>query len=770
MERINYPPVYLGLFLLLISAVAAAMFAVAPPLQATVVTIFIGGVYGAGLYTCRKFGNENEAQFQQLANVGACLGLALFFGGLALSGIETGLILLLLTLQAGRNLVLATRRDLNFASLISLVLLGFAASKAMASWFVVFIVLYVLTGIFTFMADHIDARLSLAQGGDQELLTKRMNLPVKGVGLALLTLTLAFVIYLVVPRPPSPRLQALPVKSSWNYDNRRWEEEARMPRPGGQGTNGSDNGESHHNRRRLLTESEAGQNSNASEYDGFQNRFDVAAGGKNVNRPDTVALYLQTDNPLYVRGKVFDSFDGRSWEDSGFGAEKRYEREGRFSFGDKLKPGDVRQVFSVYQDLPPFIFAAYQPRLVSFPATVIETDSALTFRASDRLRKGTIYSVVSHLEEIDKHPCSGASLAGDEGRTADGRYLALYPGNSARLKGLALDVTNGAGNSLQKAKALESYLRNNFAYTLNTVGITWRDNPVEQFLFELKAGHCELFASSMVVLLRTLDIPARLVTGFYVHRYNPVTGYFEVRESDGHAWVEAYLEPHGWVTFEPTSSFKLPERTPKLFVATGLVRYLGDRVEDLIRKDKESWWAKSMQAIMLALFKLWLNIKIYALLLVSRFLMLLNWFMRGGWQLLVLLFGTVIGCWYLRRCLEPAWRLARLRRQRSADPQQFLFDCYREMERHFSRRGEARPTHLTPLEYEQLLAAVVPALEIQISLITRYFQQAAYGRESVTTFEAGEALRAFEEIHRCREPKRGLFRGSVDVRGKKSDQ
>ena len=72
------------------------------------------------------------------------------------------------------------------------------------------------------------------------------------------------------------------------------------------------------------------------------------------------------------------------------------------------------------------------------------------------------------------------------------------------------------------------------------------------FLFETKTGHCEYFASAMAIMLRLQGVPARLVTGFSATNKNPLTGYFEVRALDAHAWVEAYFPAHGWVTFEPT--------------------------------------------------------------------------------------------------------------------------------------------------------------------------------------------------------------------------
>jgi protein-glutamine gamma-glutamyltransferase len=762
-ERLRYPPVYLGTFVLLTIAVAAAMFAVVPPRQATVYTMFWSGVYGGGLYACHRFGQANDAQFRQVANGSAGLALALFLGGSALSGVETGLLLLLLTLQAGRNLVLASRRDLNFACLISLILLLYGAGKALGSYFVAFIILYCLAAIFTFMADHIDVRLSHAHGGDSELLTRRMNLPVKGVGLALLTLSLAFVIYLVVPQPPSPRMQVFPASSSWNYDNRHWEMEAKRQGTGDRGKGDQGNGESDSSSTRSVAERGQGNMVTAAEYGGFQPRLDIV-GDRLIGRsePDAVVLYLQADRPLYARGKVFDAFDGRVWEESSAGIEKRHSREGQFFLGDKPRASDTLQVYTVRHDIPPFIFAANRPVLAAFPGNAIEVDAALTLRAPDRLRKGTVYSVVSRMAEVDKHPCSGVMEAGEEGRAADGRYLSLYPGVSERLRTLAREATREAMDDLGRAKALEAWLRDNYAYTRDTLLVQWAGNPVEQFLFDLKAGHCELFASSMVVLLRTLDIPARLVTGYYVNRYNPVTGYYEVRRSDGHAWVEAYLEPHGWVTFEPTSSFELPQWQPRLFVATGLVRYAGDHIEDIIRKKRDSLWVKLLMKIWPVLVKLWVAILATLAMMKLAGLALWFWFLHKGWLLLLILLAAA-GCgWYLWRRFEPAWRIARLRRRCAGDPQCFIRLCYREMERHFSARGAVRPSHVTPAEYERLLAGQFSPLADQIALITRLFQQAAYGPGPLGMAAAQEALAAMETIQKYRDSVgNGTFRWSA---------
>jgi hypothetical protein len=122
-----------------------------------------------------------------------------------------------------------------------------------------------------------------------------------------------------------------------------------------------------------------------------------------------------------------------------------------------------------------------------------------------------------------------------------------------RIPELARRITAQADNSYDKALVMESYLRRNFGYTLNLAGKPGAD-PLAQFLFVTKAGHCEYFASAMAVMLRTLGIPSREVNGFLPGEFNDVAGDYIVRASDAHSWVEAYFPGSGWITFDPTPS------------------------------------------------------------------------------------------------------------------------------------------------------------------------------------------------------------------------
>lgn len=129
-------------------------------------------------------------------------------------------------------------------------------------------------------------------------------------------------------------------------------------------------------------------------------------------------------------------------------------------------------------------------------------------------------------------------------------YLRV-PELDPRVAQLAFEITKSAKNDYDKAAAIEYHLRTRFGYTLQLPQHAVKD-PLANFLFERKQGHCEYFASSMAVMLRTLGIPSRVVNGFRSDEFNDVSGTYVVRAKDAHAWVEAYFPGYGWQSFDPT--------------------------------------------------------------------------------------------------------------------------------------------------------------------------------------------------------------------------
>jgi hypothetical protein len=103
---------------------------------------------------------------------------------------------------------------------------------------------------------------------------------------------------------------------------------------------------------------------------------------------------------------------------------------------------------------------------------------------------------------------------------------------------------------------LRDYLRDTYPYDFFPPAQAPNTDAVDQFLFVDRRGVCEQYASALVVMLRALGIPARLAAGYGSGDYNSITGYYEVRANDAHAWVEVYFPGYGWIPFDPTPGWE----------------------------------------------------------------------------------------------------------------------------------------------------------------------------------------------------------------------
>lgn len=135
-------------------------------------------------------------------------------------------------------------------------------------------------------------------------------------------------------------------------------------------------------------------------------------------------------------------------------------------------------------------------------------------------------------------------------------YLQLEADRSPELRELAERITAGADTRLAKAAAIQDYLLSEYEYSLDQpLSDRVRSgelDPIEGFLFDTKAGHCEYFATAMALLLREVGVPTRNVNGFYGAHYNDIGEFWAVRQADAHSWVEVHFGELGWVTFDPT--------------------------------------------------------------------------------------------------------------------------------------------------------------------------------------------------------------------------
>ncbi len=141
------------------------------------------------------------------------------------------------------------------------------------------------------------------------------------------------------------------------------------------------------------------------------------------------------------------------------------------------------------------------------------------------------------------------------------RYLSLPDTVTERVLLLAEELTADRSNPYDKAKAIESYMRT-YPYTLNVPPFPAGREIADYFLFDLKTGYCDYYATSMIVLARAAGLPARLVIGYASGAYDAINAEYVVREADAHSWVEIYFAGIGWVEFEPTAGqplLSLPE-------------------------------------------------------------------------------------------------------------------------------------------------------------------------------------------------------------------
>lgn len=274
---------------------------------------------------------------------------------------------------------------------------------------------------------------------------------------------------------------------------------------------------------------------------------------------DFAALRLEVSGPVsrYWRFDSHDEFNGRTWV-------RRRPDPRPFACGDVLQkpsPGSALQHFSVKvigKESFSHIIAPLEPYKAcvgNVGATFDRSSGQLT--AARPLQPGFSYAVSSFAPPYT--PAELRASGVEVPRQIKDRYLQLPQSNSKRVRDLALRVTEGAGNPYDKAKKIEAYLAKsgNFKYKLTPPAAPAGRDGVDWFLFDGKVGKCDYFASAMVVLLRNVGVPSRLVGGFMPGDWDHMAKKVVIK-GPPHAWVEAYFPVSGWVEFEPTPSGDAP--------------------------------------------------------------------------------------------------------------------------------------------------------------------------------------------------------------------
>jgi transglutaminase-like putative cysteine protease len=314
---------------------------------------------------------------------------------------------------------------------------------------------------------------------------------------------------------------------------------------------------------------------------GFSDSVELGQIG-NLKQSSAVVMHAQRveGTPLAVlkwRGVVLDTFNGVTWSRRRRPRPRKNIPTENSNYILRLEP--ARGELVTYEILlepiaTTALFGPFQVRQVSgrqIPGIEVDTDNAIFTRIQQGQRMQ--YRVQSELVNPPTARNKTGTSAPELSTEAQATYLRLPNTISPRVRELAAEITRDDRTPLEKARHIEDYLRRNYKYSLD---LTWNpgNDPLEEFLFTAKSGHCEYFASAMAVMLRAVGVPTRLVNGFLMGEYNPVGDTYIIRQSDAHSWVEAYLPGSGWSEFDPT-----PPAGDEL--DTGLVAQLHNYVDAL---------------------------------------------------------------------------------------------------------------------------------------------------------------------------------------------
>ncbi len=308
-----------------------------------------------------------------------------------------------------------------------------------------------------------------------------------------------------------------------------------LPRVGGAGMGGSAGG--------------------GTTYSGFSETVRLGGTGS-IQQNDEVVMRVRVEDrsklngPVRWRGAALDAFDNISWSKSRLAFRESRSRGDRDLIQiDYATGSDSLVIQTVYLEPLDTQVLFGLTRLVAvqanFPVLFVDPHGSVTFpRSGDR----STYKVLS-----DVRLPSESELRRDRSPVPESveNYLQLPDGLDPRIAERAQLVTKTATNRYDAAAMIEFHLRNDFGYTLEQK--SGGEQPLADFLFNVREGHCEYFATAMAIMLRTQGIATRVVNGFQQGEYNETADVYMVRQREAHSWVEVYFPgQNDWVPFDPT--------------------------------------------------------------------------------------------------------------------------------------------------------------------------------------------------------------------------
>ncbi|MFN2579001.1 MAG: DUF3488 and DUF4129 domain-containing transglutaminase family protein [Pyrinomonadaceae bacterium] len=476
-----------------------------------------------------------------------------------------------------------------------------------------------------------------------------------------------------------------------------------------------------------------------SGFIGFSDNVTLGEIGR-LKGNDEIFMHVRVENAtagptagLRWRGVALDEFTGKAWKKSAIAerSEKRESDRGFFQVGTTEDLGRLTaQTFYVEPVDTPILFGA--PRIVavqaSLPFVRIDSEGAIQSRPHDQER--VVYKVFSDTIEPDP-----AVLRLDRPDVAaPARYLELPANLDPRIEVLTRNVLrqSGAHTGYDQARAIESYLRESYGYTLDLKA--GGPDPLSDFLFNVKRGHCEYFATAMAVMLRTQRIAARVVNGFLPGEYNQAAGAFTVRQSDAHSWVEVYFpQTSSWVTFDPT-----PPAGRVSHERNGLTGYLSkysEAFELMWFQYVISYDRQEQHSLVSSLRKGLIDFQRASINRLDRARAALPFVMKPVLIALVSLTSLIVILVLPARIRRLGWLRGLKVWQSGSKTENTRIDFYEQLLRVLEKQGVKRELYQTPLEF----AAVVGSNETEF--ITSAYNRVRFGMQSLDSADT----RALEE-------------------------
>ncbi len=396
----------------------------------------------------------------------------------------------------------------------------------------------------------------------------------------------------------------------------------------------------------------------------------------------------------YWRGPVLHDFDGHTWRRSSgvFRPRERLQYLGTaYHYRVALQPTLQRWWFAL--DTP-----------AQSPATSVTLTYDNQLVAAEPVSEPIGFDAVSYTHVRSLEPLSAAGRRQDTAAPTRGNPRSLV---------LAQTLRQRAGSDAEFVEATLEYLRSGgFAYSLTPEPLG--ADAVDDFLFNTRTGFCGHYASAFVALMRAAGVPAHVVTGYLGGEWNPVGGYFVVRQADAHAWAEVWLEGRGWTRVDPTAVVA-PERLHR-----GIFDLLPDALatrERLLRSSR--WLMRLLQQWDAA--NAWWSDHVVKFDYPAQLDLLGRLGIRSpdvrylGWAFMLALVGwlAIIG-WQVGRAVRPAAPDA-------------LARAYARLCRKLERIAPARAPHQGPLSYADEVSARHPDLAQRVRGLLERYAQLRYG-------------------------------------------